>query len=63
MKINLEELLPANISDEAAFHVVKFIRDLGMALESVYFDHMMQHFGICEHDPFSVGDEHGDGLF
>lgn len=58
MKIDLEQLLPANISSEAAFHVVKFVRDLGLALESIYFDHMLQHVSICEHDPFSE-DEHG----
>ena len=37
MKIDLDQLLPANISNEAAFHAVKFVRDLGLALESIYF--------------------------
>lgn len=49
MKIDLDQLLPAHISNEAAFHVVKFVRDLGLALESIYFDHMLQHLSICEH--------------
>ena len=53
MKIDLNQLLPANISNEAAFHVVKFVRDLALALESIYFDHMLQHMSICEHDPFT----------
>jgi hypothetical protein len=53
MKINLDQLLPANISNEAAFHVVKFVRDLSLALESIYFDHMLQHLSLCEHDPFA----------
>ena len=35
MKIDLDQLLSANISNEAAFHVVKFVRDLGLALESI----------------------------
>ena len=34
MKIDLQELLPAKISNEAAFHVVKFTRDLAIALEA-----------------------------
>jgi hypothetical protein len=52
MNINLHELLPANISNEAAFHVVKFVRDLAIALESIYFDHLLQHQTVSEHDPF-----------
>ena len=61
MKIDLQELLPAKISNEAAFHVVKFTRDLAIALESIYFDHMLQHLSICERDPFPT-EEH-DELF
>jgi hypothetical protein len=61
MKIDLQELLPAKISNEAAFHVVKFTRDLAIALESIYFDHMLQHLSRCEHDPFTT-EEH-DELF
>ena len=30
MKIDLDQLLPANISNEAAFHVVKFVRGLAL---------------------------------
>ncbi len=61
MNIDLEQLLPAKISNEAAFHVVKFVRDLGLALESIYFDHMLQHLSICENDPFSgTGYENND---
>lgn len=53
LKMNLHELLPANISDKAAFHVVKFVRDLAFALESIYFDRMLTHStGVCKHDPF-----------
>ena len=63
MKLDLEQLLPANISNEAAFHVVKFVRDLGLALESIYFDHMLQHLSICEHDPFAKDEYEGDEPF
>lgn len=51
MNINLHELLPASISNEAAFHVVKFVRALAIALESIYFDHMLQHQSTGEHAP------------
>lgn len=56
MNIDLEQLLPANVSNEAAFHVVKFVRDLGLALESIYFDHMLRHLSVCEQDPFSAAE-------
>lgn len=55
MNINLHELLSANISNEAAFHVVKFVRDLALALESIYFDQMLQH--TSEHDLFQSESE------
>ena len=61
MKIDLQELLPANISSEAAFHVVKFTRDLGLALEAVYFEKMLEYSSICEHDLFGTDEQ--DGLF
>jgi hypothetical protein len=55
MKIELHQLLSANISDEAAFHVVKFARDLALALESIYFDKMLHHLSVCERNPFDDG--------
>jgi hypothetical protein len=63
MKIDLDQLLPANISNEAAFHVVKFVRDLGLALESIYFDHMLQHLSICEHNPFAEDEDECNEFF
>ena len=42
MKINLNQLLPLDISDEAAFHLVQFTRSLAIALESIYFDKMLK---------------------
>ena len=53
MKIQLQNLLPADVSSDVAFHLVKFVRDLGLALESVYFDQMLHHTSTCEHDPFA----------
>ena len=46
MKINLQELLPANISDEAAMNIVNFIRSLSLAIESIYFDRLMLKSGF-----------------
>jgi hypothetical protein len=57
IKFDLYELLPANISNEAAFHVVKFVRDLSLALESIYFDQMLQHASACEYEPFQSEQE------
>ena len=51
MKIDLHQLLSANISDEAAFHLVQFVRNLALALETTYFDHMLHHQSTCEHNP------------
>ncbi len=52
MNIPLQQLLPADISNETAFHLVKFIHGLSLALESIYFDEMLSHTSECEHDPF-----------
>jgi hypothetical protein len=51
MKIALQELLPANISDEAALHIVKFVHGLSLALESIYFDRMLLHSTSCAEEP------------
>lgn len=64
MKINLHQLLSADITDETAFHLVKFVRDLGLALESIYFDQMLRHGSICEQEPFqSESTERNDNPF
>lgn len=47
MKITLQELLPDNVSDEAAFHIAKFVHGLSLALESMYFDRMLAHSTAC----------------
>ena len=56
MKLPLQQLLPADISNETAFHLVKFVHGLALALESIYFDHMLAHTSECEHDPFTPTD-------
>jgi hypothetical protein len=53
MKISLKQLLPDDISNETAFQLVKFVHGLSLALESIYFDQMLQHASECEHYPFS----------
>jgi len=53
MKLALNQLLPADLSNETAFQLVQFTRGLALALESIYFDQMLQHTSECEHDPFS----------
>jgi hypothetical protein len=52
MNITVQQLLPADISNETAFHLVKFVHGLSLALESIYFEHMLMHTSDCEHDPF-----------
>jgi len=53
MKLSLQQLLPADISDEAAFHLVKFVHGLSLALESIYFDQMLSHTSEFEHNLFA----------
>lgn len=60
MKISLKHLLPDDISNETAFHLVKFVHGLSLALESIYFDQMLQHTSECEHDLFSTGEENNN---
>ena len=65
MKIPFQQLLPADISNEAAFHLVMFVHGLSLALESTYFDQMLTHTCECEYDPFSQAtqDENDEPLF
>jgi hypothetical protein len=57
MKINLHQLLSANISDEAAFHLVQFVRNLALALETSYFDQILHHQSRPEHHHSGCGSE------
>ena len=46
INIKLQQLLPAQISDEAAFQLVLFFKDLATTLEANYFDKMLHHTSI-----------------
>ena len=48
MNIQLQQLLPAEISDEAAFQLVLFVKDLAIALEASYFEKMLHHTTTCK---------------
>lgn len=41
--INLTDLLPKNISNEAAYHLVNFMTDLALVIQGHYFSQLM-HF-------------------
>ena len=60
MNIKLQHLLPANISNETVFHIVKFVNDLALALESTYFEQMLHHTSTCEYAPFAVNQKEED---
>ena len=63
MNIKLQQLLPAELPDEAAFHLVKFVNDLALALESIYFKQMLHHTSKCEYNPFPVDEESNNDPF
>jgi hypothetical protein len=43
MDTKLIDLLPENISNEAAYHLVNFMMELALALESHYFIQLMRY--------------------
>jgi len=43
MKIDIRDLLPEELSDEGAYHLVTFFMDLTTVLESCYFAQMRRH--------------------
>ena len=43
MKTTIRDLLPEEISDECAYHLVNFFMDLAAELESYYFAQMRHH--------------------
>lgn len=62
MKITLQELLPNNISDETALHIVNFVRGLSLALESIYFDRLLlKSASLCSEELDSPMRFNGDG--
>lgn len=64
MNIKLQQLLPAQISDEAAFQLVLFVKDLAITLEANYFEQMLHHTSLCETStPLHQHSEEGDNPF
>jgi hypothetical protein len=58
MNIQLQQFLPAQISDEAAFQLVQVVKGLAIALEANYFEQMLHHTGISEgSNPLQRNDE------
>ena len=43
MKVDIHDLLPEEISDESAYHLVTFLMNLATALESCYFAQIHRH--------------------
>lgn len=64
MNIKLQQLLPAQISDEAAFQLVLFVKDLAIALEANYFEQILHHTCICEEsNPLQRNNEDNNNPF
>ena len=51
MQINIDDILPEEISDESAYHLVNFFMDLGAALESHYFAQMKRYIDDMPSSP------------
>jgi hypothetical protein len=46
----LIDILPDNISDETAYHLVIFVMDLALALENHYFNQLRRYDHDSEHE-------------
>jgi hypothetical protein len=57
MNINLQQILPKNMSDEAALQLVNFMRNLSVALESIYFDQMLHYTSSDQNKHFTFNSE------
>ena len=55
MNINLEELLPEDVSDETAFHIANVMMDLALAVESHYFTQIRRHCTKYRRDRYKRG--------
>ena len=53
MNIQLQQFLPAQISDEAAFQLVQVVKGLAIALEANYFEQILHHTSTGGYAPFS----------
>jgi len=57
MNIQLQQFLPAQISDEAAFQLVQVVKGLAIALEANYFEQMLHHTSTDGYAQFSDKEE------
>lgn len=62
LNITIQELLPSQLSNEAAFCLVNFMRSLALAIESFYFDQYLLQNNLtpCESTKIDV-QFNGDG--
>ena len=64
INIQLQQFLPAQISDEAAFQLVQVVKGLAIALEANYFEQMLHHPSITDRsNPFQRDGEVNDNPF
>lgn len=59
MKINIQDFLPEEISDETAYHLATFFMDIALALDSCYFAQMHRHLKSIS-GPRSLHNQTGD---
>ena len=51
MNIHLYDLLPEEVSDETAFHLVNIFMDLALAIESHYFTQIRRYTSVDVEPP------------
>ena len=51
MQINIDDILPENISDESAYHLVNFLMNLATELDSRYFAQMKRYIDDMPSSP------------
>ena len=57
INIQLQQFLPAQISDEAAFQLIQVVKGLAIALEANYFEQMLHHANTSEYTSVSASKE------
>lgn len=51
MKLNLCEILPEEVSDEAAAHLADVFMNLALAIESLYYPQIKRHIKAISQEP------------
>ena len=51
MKLNLYEILPEEVSDEAAAHLADIFMNLALAIESFYYPQIKRHIKAISQEP------------